>query len=77
MLRLALLLRYAPSMANACAVCFGGNDNKSVIRAFYWGGGVLLFCTFGLLGSMIYGIARMEKTRLAQDRARGLLDEPS
>lgn len=74
-LSLALALQYAPTRAWACAVCFGQSDNKNLGTAFYIGGAILLGCTFSLLGGLVYAIMRMEKARLAQDRAMGLLDE--
>ena len=74
---LAAALLLAPKAAAACAVCFGADDNKGVVKAFYLGGAILLGCTFGLLGALIYAIVRLEKARQVQDRKHGLLDGPA
>lgn len=73
---LASLLRHGASLAQACAVCFGKDDNPNLAKAFYIGGGLLLACTFALLGGAAYAIYRLEKARLKEDRRLGLLDEP-
>ena len=71
---LALLLSLIPIRAWACAVCFGQGDNKDLLKGLYLGGALLLACTFGLLGGMVYAIMRLEKARLVEDRRLGLLD---
>ncbi|MBI3299799.1 MAG: hypothetical protein HYZ75_16655 [Elusimicrobia bacterium] len=70
-----LFLSLLPSAAAACAVCFGVNDNKDVVKAFYIGGVILLVCTFSLVGALIYAIVRLEKARQVQDRKLGLLGD--
>ena len=71
---LRLLLAVLPRGAEACAVCFGQGDNKGLVKGLYLGGALLLACTFGLLGAMVYAIMRLEKARLREDRRLGLLD---
>lgn len=74
----ALLLQYAQASLWACTVCFGANDNGQLSKAFFWGGVILLTCTFGMLGGLIYAIVRLEKERSARDHAAGLYkDEPA
>lgn len=68
----AFLLQYALAPLWACTVCFGANDNGQLSKAFYFGGVILLTCTFGLVGGLVYAIVRMEKARTARDRAAGL-----
>lgn len=73
---LASLLLNGASKVHACAVCFGKDDNPNLAKAFYIGGGLLLTCTFAILGGLIYAIHQMEKARLKEDLRLGLLDEP-
>lgn len=75
----ALLLQHAQAPLWACTVCFGANDNGQLSRAFFFGGVILLTCTFALLGGLVYAIVRLEKERTARDRAAGLFadEEPS
>ncbi|TPW21896.1 MAG: hypothetical protein FD126_235 [Elusimicrobia bacterium] len=68
----AVLLQYAQASLWACTVCFGANDNGQLSKAFYFGGVILLTCTFGLVGGLVYAIVRMEGARTARDRAAGL-----
>lgn len=68
----AILLQYAQSSLWACTVCFGANDNTQLSKAFYFGGVILLTCTFALVGGVVYFIIRLERERTARDRAAGL-----
>ena len=74
----AFLLQYAQTPLWACAVCFGANDNGQLSKAFFFGGVILLTCTFGMLGGLVYAIMRLERERTARDRVAGLYkDEPA
>lgn len=68
----AFLLQYGPAYARACATCFSGSDTSDLSKAFYLGGALLLACTFGLVGGLVYAIVRLERRREERDRAAGL-----
>ena len=67
-----LLAAVSERPALACSVCFGAGDNAGLVKAFYFGGAILLTCTFALIGGLVWAIVRLEKARLARDRAAGL-----
>ncbi len=63
---LAVLL--APSAASACAVCFGGLDNKTGLAAgFWWGIMILLVVTMSLVGAIGWSIWNVERRRAETD----------
>jgi hypothetical protein len=61
---LAAALLVLPRAASACAICFGGLDNKSgLARGFWWGIVILLGITMSLVGAISYTVWRVERRR--------------
>ena len=54
---LALFLSVLPSVASACAVCFGGGSSN-LVRGFTWGVVLLLALPFVLMTALVTAIAR-------------------
>jgi len=61
------ILCAAPGSVHACAVCFGQGDNPDLPRAFSWGVFLLLAATFGVLGTFVAGVHRIESRKKAAD----------
>jgi hypothetical protein len=70
----AFLLLSFPRNAQACAVCFG-SDNQEVLSAFIWGAGAMILTVFTLLFFIIRYILRTERAKKEQYRREGLMDE--
>jgi hypothetical protein len=53
-----------PRAARACAICFGGLDNKSGLAAgFWWGIVILLAITMALVAAIGWAVWSVEKGR--------------
>lgn len=63
-----------PKLALGCAVCFGGEEVR-LVKAFYWGGGLLLALTFGILAVLVRYILRSERRKKELYRSQGLMKE--
>jgi hypothetical protein len=62
----ALLL--APRIAGACAICFGGLDNKSgLAQGFWWAVVLLILITMSLLAGIGWTLWTVERDRAARD----------
>lgn len=69
---LAALLVLRPEFALACAVCFGvDSENAGLAKGLTWGLFLLLGSTFAVLGTMVVGVLRMERRRVALQAAPG------
>ena len=63
-----LIATLAPSLAQACAVCFGADGgNKALGAAFNIAVTMTLAITMGLLATGIVWFRRIERRRIAQD----------
>ena len=61
---LAAALLALPRAASACAVCFGGVDNKSgLVAGFWWAIVLLLSVTMSLVGAIGWTLWSVERRR--------------
>lgn len=61
--------------SHACAVCFGGDGNETIIRALFVGGGILLLILFAIVGTFVRYIVKTEKLKEETFRKMGLMKE--
>ena len=59
-LAVALLSVIVPSLAHSCAVCFGGQADPNVVKAYSWGLFMLMGFTFAVLGAFGYAVWKLE-----------------
>lgn len=72
LLPLAALLILRPESALSCGVCFGADsENAGLAKGLTWGLFLLLGSTFAVLGTMVVGVLRMERRRVALQAAPG------
>ena len=64
------LLAAMPRIAEACAVCFGGGE-EDLSRAFLWGTGILVGCTFLIIGAIVVTIVNIERYRAEKEKTAG------
>ena len=57
---LATLILAVPSVASACAVCFGG-ANASLVNGFFWGILILLVLPLAMTAGFIVSIVRASR----------------
>jgi len=64
---LTAALLAAPALVQACAVCFSGEGNADIVKAFAIGLVVLIVPTMSILGWIVYTIIITEKARAQMD----------